>query len=402
MRAALPIVLGISGLAAFSTLALAQASKSPPRPATGQTVRYIYLYQGFMGDLPVDGILREVRQGARLVSATLDLCHDVAPGGRKDRFVAELKPSGPRLTGSAVSQEEKLAVTVTLTRTPAADGVSFEGTIRRGAVETKVATESLSDVSEEDHRAAEASSDVLQTDPKDFTEVMPDALLVRVKREAVVEVLKRLRADKVLVRSEDLTEGCVNLRTGERTLTLTVDPMRAEGVVGRLRGTPGVIEVGWTTSAYYNIDYAVRVPAAGWMRPDGTLDRGAIAPAVSAAVAKSLSASAEAPRWDDTTGELKLKFRRPYQKAPGLDLSEIVEIDCVVAPEAPRSREAAVVWIGSLATTIVDEGDGPRLKFTDPETSAEEDTADADAALVEAVARELKGRVWDTDNARWK
>src|SRR3954464_9026329 len=75
-----------AGLLAFlleSSAAHAQAKKTPAAPA--ETTRYFQLPEDFLDELPTDGFLKEVRQGSRVVSAVLDVCHSVSQtSSRKD------------------------------------------------------------------------------------------------------------------------------------------------------------------------------------------------------------------------------------------------------------------------------------------------------------------------------
>src|SRR5215471_4175966 len=83
----------------------AQGKKAAPTPS--EAVRYFQL-DDFLGKLPAEGFLRETRQGGRITSAVLDVCHAVsATSARKDRFVVMLKVEGTRLRGSGQTQEGK-------------------------------------------------------------------------------------------------------------------------------------------------------------------------------------------------------------------------------------------------------------------------------------------------------
>src|SRR3954462_10701643 len=117
MRAVAVCLIGrtLAGSGAFAQN-LAQ-NKSAPKAAAGSgtETRYFTSIDGLM-EGNADVILKEVRQGRTVTSATLDICYPAEKGSdRRDRFVANLSVSGQSLTGTAQSQTDKLPVTVKLT-----------------------------------------------------------------------------------------------------------------------------------------------------------------------------------------------------------------------------------------------------------------------------------------------
>ena len=95
----------VSAIALFafgvSQPAYAQGSKGP----SGGTTRYFTFDSGLMGDLTVDGILTETRQGGRTIAAKLDVCYPRASSTfSQDRFVVDLKVEQGKLVGSGKSQ----------------------------------------------------------------------------------------------------------------------------------------------------------------------------------------------------------------------------------------------------------------------------------------------------------
>src|SRR5947207_9911673 len=89
-------------LAAFAGAGSALAQAKKPAAPAGEAVRYFQLGGELMGELTYDATLRETRQGGKVVSAVLDVCHSVtASTNRKDRFVVNLKAEGAKLTGTA-------------------------------------------------------------------------------------------------------------------------------------------------------------------------------------------------------------------------------------------------------------------------------------------------------------
>jgi len=106
-----------AGLLAF-LLESSQPRPKPKRPLPHPPRRHATSSsRRLFGDLATDGFLKEVRQGAKVVSALLDVCHSVSQtSSRKDRFVVPLKLEGTKLTGTGQSQEAKLPITVSLVR----------------------------------------------------------------------------------------------------------------------------------------------------------------------------------------------------------------------------------------------------------------------------------------------
>src|SRR5438034_3993616 len=134
MRAVAVCLIGMmlagsgAALAQNATQTLAQ-NKPAPKAGSGTETRYFTSIDGLM-EGNADVILKEVRQGKTVTSATLDICYPAEKGSdRKDRFVANLAASGQTLTGSAQSQTDKLPVSVKLTRKPTGDTFEFKGQI---------------------------------------------------------------------------------------------------------------------------------------------------------------------------------------------------------------------------------------------------------------------------------
>ncbi|MBN9580310.1 MAG: hypothetical protein J0G37_02200 [Afipia sp.] len=376
--------------------------KDAPKAAPGgYDVRYFSSLGDLLGDLPVDAFIRETRSGGKLISAVLDVCYSVSTtSDRKDRFAIELKPDGDRLTGSGQSSETKTPVSVSLTRRPSGKLVSFDGKITLGGAVNSISSPDNSDSDEKEFQQLQMADDDLTEAPKDFTQVSPQSLAVRVKRENFVDLVKSLRDKNVQVAFDSLATDCNALRTGQQVLRLVVDPARAAGLVASLRSAPGVTAAGWTSGGY-DMERAIRFPAAGWSE-GGKLDRDRLATALAAATAKVMSATPAAARWNDTTGELTFTLKRPSQLAPGLDLVETLEITALVGPERPGATDRLVLWLGVPASRTADESAGPHLDISDDSGGDEENMASDDDGMIRALAAELKGQRWDSDKNAWK
>ena len=222
MRALLLCLLGL--VTASPDLAFAQM-KLPSKTAPGATeTRYFTAIDGLM-DGNADAVLKETRQGKNVTAAVLDVCYPAEKGSdRKDRFVANLTVSGQNLTGTTQSIGDKQPVTIKLLRKPTGDTFEFRGQISIGQAVTEVTSTDNSDLSEKEFQENQTSDDGITPAPKDFTEVSPEAIGVRVKLDAALDFLKSLKGEAVEVGLSSLAISCDALRAGEQTINLTVDP----------------------------------------------------------------------------------------------------------------------------------------------------------------------------------
>src|SRR5262245_8394646 len=92
------LLVGLLLSSAGCSTAYAEAKKAPGKSSTNETIRYFQFSGDLLGDLALDGFLREVRRGATVVSASLDVCHSISQTSpRKDRFVVPLRVEGGKL-----------------------------------------------------------------------------------------------------------------------------------------------------------------------------------------------------------------------------------------------------------------------------------------------------------------
>jgi len=396
------LVLCLFGLVtASSDIALAQM-KLPSKAAPGATeTRYFTSIDGLM-DGNADVVLKETRQGKSVTAAVLDVCYPAEKGSdRKDRFVANLAVNGQNLTGTTQSISDKLPVTVKLLRKATGDTFEFRGQISVGQTVTEVTSSDNSDLSEKEFLDNQTTDDGITPQPKDFTEVSPESVGVRVKLEGALDFLKGLKGEAVEVGLASLTVSCDALRAGEQTINLTVDPDRAAALIAKAKSTPGVVAAGWTTGAI-EMDRAIRFPATEW-RDGDKVNRDKIATAISGVLARTLAAKASASSWNANTGKLKLSFKRPSQVFPALGLTENVEMSALVSSDKPGASDRLMLWISSPVITTTDEGAGPKLNVTE-ESSGDEEGGEPknDNGSVDALAREFKGQRWDADKSVWK
>src|SRR5690349_4939212 len=274
-------LLCLLGLVALSPdLAFAQA-KQPAKSAapSGPEIRYFTAIDGLM-DANADVILKETRQGKTVTAAVLDVCYPVAKGAeRKDRFVVNLTVSGANLTGSTQSLSDKQPVTVKLARKATGDTFEFRGQISIGPKVSEVVSTDNSDLSEKEYLDSQTRDDGIVAAPKDFTDVSPESIGVRVKLESVLDFLKTLKGEALEVSVNSLSTSCDELRAGEQTINLTVDPERAAALIAKAKATAGVTLAGWT-SGIVEMDRAIRFAAAGW-RDGDKLNKDKLAAAIS-------------------------------------------------------------------------------------------------------------------------
>jgi hypothetical protein len=388
-------------IAATPEFGFGQPMKLSPKaaPAANET-RYFTAIDGLM-DGNADVILKETRQGTAVIAAVLDVCYPIEKGSdRKDRFVANLSVNGQTLTGTTQSIGGKLPVTVKLTRKPTGDTFEFRGQITVGQTMTEVTSSDNSDLSEKEFQDNQTTDDGITAAPKDFTEVSPESIGVRVKLDAAQEFLKGLKGQDVEVSLSSLMVSCDALRAGQQTINMAVDPDRAAALIAKSKSQPGVDAAGWTTGIV-EMDRAIRFPAAGW-RDGDKLNRDKLATAISGVLARTLSAKAASSTWNATTGKLKLTLKRPNQLFPALQLTDTIEVTGLLSTDKPGASDRLMLWIGSPVITTADESAGAKLTLSEDSSGEEEGDQKDDNGSVDALAKELKGQRWDADKSAWK
>jgi hypothetical protein len=396
----LTLLVAVSTGSASTGLVLGQQMKLSPKAAPGANdVRYFTAIDGLM-DGNAEVILKETRQGKTLTAATLDVCYPVAKGSdRKDRFVVNLAVNGQNLSGTTQSIGAKLPVTVKLTRKPSGDNFEFKGQITIGQTVTEVNSSDNSDLSEREFQESQSSDDGITPQPKDFTEVSPESIGVRVKLESTADFLKSLKGQGVDVSLNSLAITCDVLRAGEQTIALTTDPEHAAALIAKFKQTAGVVTAGWTPGVV-EMDRTIRIPATGW-RDGDHLNKDKLASAVANVLAATLSAKTATTAWNASNGKLKLTFKRPNELYPTLGLTDTMELTALVADERPGGSDHLILWISSPAITTADEAAGSALNLVNDVSGEEEGVRKEDNGVVDALAKELKGQRWDADKSEW-
>ena len=395
------LLLCLAGLIAASATPVFADMKLATKPAAGTSeVRYFTAIDGLM-DGNADVVLKETRQGKAVTAAVLDVCYPAEKGSdRKDRFVANLAVSGSTLTGTTQSLIDKSPVTVKLARKATGDTFEFKGQISVGQTVTEVASSDNSDLSEKEFQDNQSTDDGITETPKDFTEVSPEAVAVKVKLDAAADFLKGLKGQDLEVALSSLAVTCDSLRAGEQTINISVDPDHAAALIAKAKSAPGVVTAGWTTGVV-EMDRTIRFPAAGW-RDGDKLDKDKLATGIANVLTKTLAAKLSAAVWSANTGKLKLTFKRPSHLFPALGLTDSIEVNGLVAADKPGGSDRLMLWIGNPAVSTSDETAGAKLNLTDESNADEEGEQKDESGSVEALAREFKGQRWDADGSVWK
>jgi hypothetical protein len=398
MRSILFCLVGL--MAASTDIAFAQIKLAPRSATAANEVRYFTSIDGLMeGNANV--ILKETRQGKNVTAAVLDVCYPAQKGSdRKDRFVANLAVNGQTLTGGTQSLGDKSPVTVKLVRKPTGETFEFKGQISIGQTVTEVSSTDNSDLSEKEFLDNQSTDDGITPSPKDFTEVSPESIAVKVKLDAAVDFLMGLKGQDVVVSLSGLAVSCDALRAGEQTINISVDPDRAAALIAMSKSWPGVVAAGWT-SGVVEMERTIRFSAADW-RDGDRLNKDKLAAAIAGVLTKTLAAKSSSGDWDHTTGKLKLTFKRPSRILPALDLTETVEMTALLASDRPGPSDRLILWISNPVISTADESAGPKLNLADEASSEEETDQKDDNGAVSALAKEFKGQRWDTDQSAWK
>ncbi len=389
------------GLVAASSPALAQMKLQPKAGTGGPETRYFTAIDGLM-DGNADVVLKETRQGKAVTAAVLDVCYPAEKGSdRKDRFIANLAVNGQALSGTTQSVVDKQPVTVKLTRKQTGDSFEFRGQITVGQAVTEVASSENSDLSEKEFQDNQTTDDGITPQPKDFTEVSPESVGVRVKLDSAADFLRGLKGEAVEVGVNSLAVTCDAMRAGEQTINLTVDPERSAALLAKAKSAPGVTAAGWT-SGVVEMDRTIRFASADWKDGD-KLNRDKIAAAVVNVLTRTLAAKSATTAWNANTGKLKLTFKRASQIYPSLGLTENIEITALVSSDKPGASDRLMLWISSPVISTSDENAGAKLNLSE-DTSGDEEGGEPkdDNGAIEALAKEFRGQRWDADRSVWK
>lgn len=388
------------GLFAAADAAFAQTRKGVP---TGPETRYFTYLDEFM-DGEADVVLKQVRAGATITSASLDLCYPAPKGSdRRDRIAVDLKLNGNVMTGSTVSILDNTPVEISLTQTKApgaADGFNITGSIKIGTRTIPVASKETSDSSAKDFEDSKSKDEVIAVAPAAFTDVSPESIAAKVKLDAVAEFVKALRGTNIFVSKDSLTASCENLRAGAQTIRMSVNPEAASATIAQLKTRPGVLAIGWS---YGDLELAraIRFPAKDWS-VEGKIDSSKIGTALTDTLKKTFGADSATSVRDEISGKYTIKFKRPSAALGSLGLTETLEITAMAAFDRPGGTESILLWIGYPSSETADEQPGAKLLLSDTAEAEGEDQGIDDNGAVGDLAKYFKAQKWDEDTSKFK
>ena len=387
MRA--PLLLAVCLVAATPDLAGAQTKLSTKADPNAIETRYFTAIDGLM-DGNADVILKEVRQGKTLKEAfprhLLSRRQGLRPQGPFRRQSRGQRPDAQR---HHASLGDKKPVTVKLTRKQTGDTFDFRGQITVGTNLTEVASSENSDISEKEFKDSQVVDDGINPAPKDFSDVSPESVGVRLKLDAALDFLKSLKGQDVEVATNSLGVTCDALRSGVQTINLAVDPDRArrsdrqgQGDAGRGRGGMDHRNCG---------DGAHDSCVGRRLRRGRQAQPRQARVAVSNVLAKALSAKPAGASWSTTTGKVKLSFKRPSPIYPALELTDTVEVTGAGGPDKPGGSDKVMLWIGNPVTITADESAGGKLILSNESAGEEEGDQKDDSGIGRGAGQRIKG-----------
>lgn len=392
--------LSLTAILTAPAAAWAQAKKAAPAAAE---TRYFTYFDDFMSG-EADVVLKQVRNGPAIASASLDLCYPSPKGSdRRDRFIAELKISGNTMTGSAVSMLDKAPVEISLTQARAggqADGFNISGTIKIGARSVAVNSKETSDSSQKDFDDSRTKSDDVTPAPAAFIDVSPESIAARLQLDAVAEFVKGLRGTNITVSKDSLIANCDSLRAGTQTIRMSVNPEMAAATIAQLKGKPGVVAIGWSYGEL-ELARAIRFPAKDWVS-GGKIDSGKIGTALTDTLKRAFGADSAASEWDEVSGKYTVKLKRPSAALSALGLTETLEVTAMAAFDRPGGSDMILLWIGYPTGETVDDQPGTKLLLSDSAEAEGEDQSVDDNDAVNELAKYFKAQKWNEETSKFK
>ena len=346
-------------------------------------------------NIPLDGAVVETYQAGRLVAAEIDTCFPAGPlSYHLDRIKLPLAlAKDGTMSASGNSLVDNLPVAVTLRRAQKGDAVSLAGLIQAPDLPFKI---------DQPEGSAQAENPIDATtadlDPDNFA---PSDLTIRLANAALPAVLAELKAAKAQVGTAELFVSCTNLRSGLFDLAATVNPARLAALRQRLAAMPGIVvrQLGYS----YGLASAVRFKPPAAALDNGKPDAAKVAKLVQGVFLKALKAEADGePVANDTTGEFALAG---YRKAelPGAATLRLRSTMTIVVAPAHDDPALAEVYLGTFANRMEETAAEPKLAFRESSETGGEDGGSSATAdfLLQAVKRELHGKVWDEDKHAW-
>jgi len=367
--------------------------------AHAQTIVVTQPYVGLSDKESANVVIRERRSGPKTESAEIDFCFQATPNGALDRAVFELTPRDGKLAGSGVTERTKTPIEFSYSAAYKGDQLGYTGVVKVGSRQpVDFKAEYVSENTEKQYRDTLMQIALVER-PTNFTMVSPQWVAISTRTGTMPALIAYLRGQNVLLDALfGLVEDCDALRSGTQTIQLIVAPSRAEAVIAGARKLPGVVTAGW--GGLSPIAYAARIPAAPWSNA-GTPDRKKLEAVLARIVARSVEGTFSSAAWDETTGDLVLKFKRASQFFPGLGFSESIEVALLAENERPGPSDHIVVRVNSVKALLVDETGAGRLKFRPLHEIGGEGLFVDQEPIAQAIARELKGVTWDALEEKW-
>lgn len=388
---------------ALTGTAFAQAKKTPPPAAAAALARYFTSFGDLM-DGEADVILKQIRSGTEVRSASIDLCFPAPKGTeRRDRVFAELKVNGQSLNGAGTSMLGKTPVEFALTQTRSRGkpgAFDFGGTIKIGADIVAVASSEVTDISEREFSENTTAEDLISPAPANFTEASPESIAAKVAIDAVPAFIAGLRGKSVLVTRNSLLASCEHLRAGAQTIQMVVNPGNAADIVAQLKTQPGVSKVGWSYGTFERTR-TIRFAAGGWLS-SGRVDNARIGAAIGEALKTALAASSITQSWDEHSGKHTLRLRRPDAALGSLGLVEELEFTAMAAFEKPGEATNILLWLGMPWSKLIDGAEGSKPLLIDSPGSEQDERVTGDGDAVAVLAKYFKAQRWDEDASQFK
>ena len=368
-----------------------------PDAALAQAKKYVSLNAATLDDVNValDGAVVESYQAGRLVAAEIDTCFPAGPFSyHLDRIKLPLNlAKDGTMSAAGTSLVDNLAVSVTLRRAQKGDVVSLTGVIQAPDLAFKI---NQPDGSAQAENPIDAT--IADLDPDNFA---PGDLAIRMANAALPGVLAELKAARAQAGTAELFPTCTNLRSGLFDLTATVNPSRLPGLKQKLAAMPGIVvrQLGYN----YGLATAIRFKPPAAALDNGKPDAAKLAKLVQGAFLKALKAEADGePVANDITGEFALAGLRKAELAgaPTLRLRSSMNIIVAAAHDDPAFVD---VYLGNLVNRMEETAGEPKLAFRDSNESGGEEGGSSSYGdfLLQAVKRELHGKVWDDDKHAW-
>lgn len=374
-------------------------SKAQPRPV----LQYVYFSPATLGGLPVEGWVRELRQGRTVIEAQLEMCFLADPPQRnRDRLAIPLTISGDRFTGQGTSISGAQALRVDLVRRISDDAVVWTGrvasTMPGGQQQEQVFISTGSfELDDQGFRDGEAADPGLLTHAETTLAAAPSTIRITAPRDRLGMLDPLFKAFDLTVSASFFVDDCADLRRGHISFDVSVHPFRRDEALRALKSHPAVKTAGLTAQDGESLS-AIRFPAERFRDADKKPDLPAVA-AIFKAAAEIGMGTVEVSHDEKTAGFL-VDLRLPSRLRPGFDAIDRIALAIVLYPD-PENPDRMVIGRTETTTRIVSplirnsgRGAGPVYEF------------DADAFIVpfwQRLARALDGEVAADDGSEiWR